>query len=732
MTGFLKSRAYRLLAGIAAIAFVTSCAGHGVTPSTSFAIPATRQSVSPAQIPVAPMAKPEITPMSTVKPMDAIGPANWQPIPGTGTFIAAAPDGSIWALSDQPASADKFIYHYVNGVWTQAAGTASRLAVAPDGTLYAMNSSGGAYQYNSGTNTFTPLGGGCSDITVASDGTIYVLSNGATAGSDQAIWHYVNGAWTQAAGSGVRIAANWDTQTYNINNGGGTVAPGGVYILNSAGNIYYENTSATFAMLPGSASAIAPTKNAGLFVLGYPSSGSGNTIFYFDLDAQNYTQPGGSAVNIATNTTFVYAVGSSNGLYYSVVTTTQGSLPTTFVNNSGITPAYFTITGNNPNDRGDPTFYRVTATGAVVKIVQADRGADGTADFNIPFPSPGATPFPLPLLRSGRIYISLGAKFKTELNPDLTWVAANGWGSSADPNWNVLWDNFEYDYVISPDSHQPGMGVNTTEVQMFGLPLAFTLTSASGNAQQSGFVSGSRTAIMNALSADTTFKPILVNGTATGTNVSPIRAIAVNEAINNVKTQNPGVPQWTNSSYYDTYIANVWNFYTSHTSTANTSAFGTYTGTVNASNQLVFTQPNKPDVVFGLPSTTDAIAGNGGMDAACSAWGPPPPNTAPNPLFLACKELESMLSAGVNRTSLLTSQSMYRNAPCPTAFLNLFYQTSPTNLYSKLMHQYSVPQFPNAPNGAAYGFAYDDNCNQSSVLVDNNNPRAITITVQSF
>ena len=725
----------RILAGAVVISLATACAGHGITPATSFAIPATPQSVSPAQIPVAPMAKTAIQPASgmssgTIKPMDAIGPAFWQPIAGSGTFAAAAPDGSLWVLSNN-AGADKFIWHYVNGVWTNISGMASRIAVGPDGSLYAINSSGGAFSYNSGTATWTGLGGGCSDITVAADGTIYVLSNGAAAGSDQAIWHYANGAWTQVGGSGVRIAGNWDTQTYTISNGGGTVAPGGVYILNSAGNIYYENTSASFALLPGSASAIAPTKNAGIFVLGYPASGSGNTIFYFDLDAQNYTQPGGSAANIATNTSTVYAVGTSGGLYYSTVSTT-GSLLTTFVNNSGVTPAYFTIIGRNPNDRSDPAFYRVTASGQLVKFAAADRGSDGTADYNIPFPAPGVS-FPLPLSIATRMFISLGVKFKTKINSDLTWSVPNGWSASDDPNYNTLWDNFEYDYTISPDSNQPGMGINATEVQMFGLPLSFTLTGPTTGTQTAGFKPGARTAIMNALNSDPTFNSVIVTGTATNTGVSPIRAISMDQAIINANLGAVGVPHFSNTAYFDGYIANVWTFYKTHTLTAYTSAFGTYTGTVNVSNQLVFQQLNKPDITFALPSTPDAIVGGGGLITPCNTWGPPGPGQTPSPLFLACAEIGSMLSAAFNRSSLLIDQTMtrdYGGHPCPNP--TEYYQGSPINVYSKLMHANSYPQSPFATAGAAYGFGFDDNCNQSSVLIDNKNPSSMTITVQSF
>ena len=731
MSGIVSTRALRILAGLAMAGMVSACSGNGVTPKSSFAIPTTPQSVSPAKIPVAPMTTergPAMRP-SAIKPMDAVGPIVFQPITGSGGFVAAAQDGSLWVLSDQPAGADKFIYHYVNGVWTPIAGMASRLAVAPDGTLYAINSVGGAYQYNPSNQTWPPLGGGCSDITVATDGTVYVLSNGGAPGTDQAIWHYVAGApnpWMPVPGSGVRIAGNWDTQTYTIANGGGTIAPGGIYILNSHGNIYYENTSNTFALLPGAASAIAPTKNAGVFVLGFPSTGTDNAIYYFDLDAQNYSQPGGTAVSLSTNTSYVYAASSTNNLYYAPVTTTQGSLPTTFVNNSGITPAYFTIIARNPNNRSDPAFYHVTASGQLVKFAAADRGPDGTADYNIPFPATGVA-FPIPLSIAARMFISLGTKFKTKINSDLTWSVPNGWSASDDPNYNTLWDNFEYDYAISPDSHQPGMGINATEVQMFGLPLAFTLTGPTTGTQTAGFKPGSRTAIMTALSGDSTFNSVLVNGTATNTNVSPIRAISMDQAIINANLGAVGVPHFSNTTYFDGYIASVWNFYKTHTLTAYTSAFGTYTGTVNSSNQMVFTQTNKPDITFALPSTPDAIVGGGGLITPCNQW------TAPNPLFLGCAEIGSMLSAAFNRTSLLVDQTMtrdYGGHPCPNP--TEYYQGNPINLYSKLMHANSYPQSPFATAGAAYGFGFDDNCNQSSVLIDNKNPTGLTITVQSF
>lgn len=728
MFAFVRNHAPRAL-GLVAFVALAACSSHGIAPTSSGpkVIPITPTSVSPDKIQAPPMAKPAIVPMDTnVKPHDAIGSPFWQPIPGTGSFAAAGTDGSLWVLSDQPAGSDKFIYHYVSGVWTQAAGTATRLVVGPNNTLYAINSGGGAYQYNSGTNTFTPLGGGCSDITVASDGSVYVLSNGNAPGSDQAIWHYINGGWTQAAGSGVRIAGNWDPQTYTLNNGGGTIAAGGLYIVNSLGAIYYENTSQAFALLPGQASSIAPTSSSGLYVLGATAGSGGYPIFYFDLDAQSYGSPLGSAVNISTDTINLYAVGTAGGLYYTS-RNSKDTLTLRVVNNSGITPAYVTIIGLNGTDNTDTSRYHVTASGQAVKFASGDftsinGGAQGTTtSYNIPL-SPGLT-MPLPYLKSARIFISLGAPFVTVANlSDLSWASPDDWGTATDPNFNILNDFIEFNYQINSKTHLSQLFANLTQVDMLSIPMQQIVTGSTHGTQTTGIQPNSRAAIMNALLADPNFSVLVINKTATGTSVSPLRAISVKHALYNTDHSLPNVPHWANMSYFDNYISAVWTFYKSHTLTLYTSGFGTYTGTVNSANQFVFSQAGKPDVVFPVPTSEDALTGTGQMvSLPCAGWS--------GPLFDACKELVSMLSAGINRSSLLLDQSVSRSAshPCNLA---PFYTTTPTNLYSQILHKYSAPTVQ-APGGAAYGFDYDDVCDQSSTLADDS-PTAWSITIEPF
>ena len=307
----------RLVCALLGLALAGGCSGFSSNPRPAAFHLSTPVSTSPALIPPAPMAHTAILPASSmaVKLQSAIPAANWTQIPGVASSAAAAPDGSLWVLSTAPAGNDKYIWHYANGGWTNISGLASRLSVAPNGTLYAINSGGGTFSYSGGT--WTALGGGASDVTVAVDGSIYVLSNGNAAGSDQAIWHYTSG-WSQVPGSGVKIAASWDTNSYTLSVG--TVAPGGLYILNSIGNIYHENTDNTFVQLPGNASAIAPTTIGGIIVLGYPANANGNSIYYYDLSGPGWSTQSGSGVSISTDSAHLYVIGASGGIYSSPIT----------------------------------------------------------------------------------------------------------------------------------------------------------------------------------------------------------------------------------------------------------------------------------------------------------------------------------------------------------------------------------------------------------------------------
>jgi len=323
----MRSRRFRIIAGLTFVAgaLIAGCSAPMVrqTAVQSAVHLDTPRSVSPASIPAPPMAHTAILPASAMKSattrtaQDDIQGLNYTQVPGTATFAAAAPDGSLWVLSDQPAGPDKYIWHYSGGSWTNISGLASRLSVAPNGTLYAINSAGGAYAYISGVGTWTAFGGGCRDLSAAADGSLYVISN--SSGSDGAIWQYGNGTWTQQPGSGNRIAPSWDTHSYSVP--GGTITPGGYYVLNSQGSIYYL-AAAGYVQLSGAASSAAPI-TGGLFALGYPTNANGNVLYYYNLDTPGWSAKGGSGVSISSDGKTLYIIAASGAIYSSAITPTS-------------------------------------------------------------------------------------------------------------------------------------------------------------------------------------------------------------------------------------------------------------------------------------------------------------------------------------------------------------------------------------------------------------------------
>jgi len=337
---------FNSVAALVCVAALAACSGHGAGgPLPSAPQMTTPTSVSPATIAVAPMATTQIQPasaMQSVKPDLVLQGLGYSQIPGTATQVAASPDGTIWILSNGPAGPDKYIWHYTTaGVWVNIGGLASQIAVAPDASLYAINSGGGTYRYKN--NAWSGIGGGAVGITVASNGAVLVLSNDGHA--DHAIWQYLNSAWTQKAGAGTQLAASWDWGSYTVP--GGTIAPGGFYIINSTGAIYYENTAGTFATLPGAAASIAPTTAGGVFVLGYPANAGGTGVFYNDLATGAWSSQAGSGVSLSANTQALYIIGGAGGIYKAPVTpvaqgSPNGTLPNVdFISNSAGNPHYW-------------------------------------------------------------------------------------------------------------------------------------------------------------------------------------------------------------------------------------------------------------------------------------------------------------------------------------------------------------------------------------------------------
>jgi Tectonin domain len=318
---------------LVAASLLAGCGGRGLTgaalpakagstASSSASLP-TAKSVSPASIAVVPMQR---TARQAVprRAQSDIRSLAFSSLPGGATFVAASPDGSLWAISTNTApSGDGYVFHYAydqatsTTKWTNVAGALHRIAIGPDGTPWGVTVAGGIYRYDVYNDRWTAIAGGGSDISVGPDGSVYVISNVDGGQYGNGIWHYVNGAWTQMPGAGVRVAASWDAATYP-----GGIGPNGFYVVNLSGAIYYYNPSSGYVALAGGASEIAPTKSGGLFVLAYPADPNGAQVYYRNLTAGAsaawVAQPG-AALAMTTDSASLYVVGRGNGIYKSAV-----------------------------------------------------------------------------------------------------------------------------------------------------------------------------------------------------------------------------------------------------------------------------------------------------------------------------------------------------------------------------------------------------------------------------
>ena len=381
-------------AALLCAAALNGCGGHGLapaaltSPTTGFdrsAVPSISRAalamdklypksvspgaVRPASMPAGPKMPAgwmESHSRGAAMPQALSGGLNWSGLPGLVSQVAVDPkDGSLLALSTSPSGQDKTIFQYKNGSWTQLPGLASRLAFSPDGnTLYALNSTGAIFSYSFASNTWTGLAGGASDVSVALDGTLFVLSNGGDGGTgNYPVWHYVNGTWSQFPGAANRIAASWDPYQYTIN--GVTLYPGGFYVFNTAGAIYYYSPSVGYAQFPGAAASLAPV-GGGLFVIGSPEVNQGGApIYFYDLTNPGWSLEPGAASSVAASNTQLYAVNALGNLYNSPITLTGAPTPAP----GGLGPNG----GWGPSNVTSAFDYPITAgyngTGATVAII---------------------------------------------------------------------------------------------------------------------------------------------------------------------------------------------------------------------------------------------------------------------------------------------------------------------------------------------------------------------------
>lgn len=282
----------------------------------------------------------------------------------------------------------------------------------------------------------------------------------------------------------------------------------------------------------------------------------------------------------------------------------------------------------------------------------------------------------LPPLNGGRIYISFGNPMYIPIMPGnpLGYAGPNPLNTT-DPNTNTNYDWYEFDWGGTNDA----IFINTTQVDMFGLPMTLDVWGAGETFHQQTGITESVAQIDQEFAAET---PAIFQADP----ISPLRIWAPAHTTF-------GTGQ-ANGNYFDSYVDAVWAEYATTPLVVfldnNSREFsGTTSGTT-----FNFTEVNLNNGAYGgtgtytinEPTTQDLLLCAGSMATGSGV-------TA---------ALEAQFCAAFNRHVMDT----YTNWTVASSY----YQTAPSNYYAAFWHNHGI-------DGLAYGFAYDDVNNQSSSIV---------------
>ena len=363
-------------------------------------------------------------------------------------------------------------------------------------------------------------------------------------------------------------------------------------------------------------------------------------------------------------------------------------------------PNLLPVTVTNSTGRGDAVYLYVLgvqlSSGRLGYVNQGGAFTAWSGGQIPPSPAPdvaiggpgngGSTTINFPRGFSGRVYFSLGEKLKFYLTPDGL-VQPAPW-AAGDANQNILFDWSEFTY------NDAGLWLNSSQVDMFAVPHAVTVTNSAGVTKRTGdLVTNGRDNVINT-----------IRGTSGWANTVYTRSDGtVLRVLSPGKAAGAGL---LSSTYLDSYISSAWNAYAGKTLTVvpfadqpNTKYFGRTSGTV-----MNFTNTSGAQVAsFNRPSSA-------------SVWGCAGDLPAPNDQVVG--PISRTLCAALNRGTLGTIDTQ------PSTNAADFYQNNPTNVYAKVIHA-------NMADGKAYAFPFDDVGNFES-LVNDGDPRSAGIVLSPF
>ena len=380
---------------------------------------------------------------------------------------------------------------------------------------------------------------------------------------------------------------------------------------------------------------------------------------------------------------------------------TSGQLNLSLINNLASSNVHAYVTGLDSSGllvmlAPSGAWYYPTATSSGVPV-------EITADVAIPLGAQGSTTkVTLPgYISSGRVYFADGnLKFYTVESADGTASLVQPSSvNPSDPSANINWG-----FVELTNTASNGLYANISYVDFVGLPVGMSLTNTAGSVNTAlGVQTTSIEDICDALENQACIDGLpwdelcVTDSSGYALRVlSPFQYMSVNTT--------------AFSTYWSSYINQVWTRYTTTPLTIDTqAAAGLVNCTVSTSTSLLTCDGDNRG--YAKPSASDIFGCNGGPFAI---------ESGDNAVHYA---VVPRLCAAFHRTTFLLSGG--NQQPNAKLTASSYYSTGPTNYYSKFVHQNEI-------DGRGYAFPYDDvtptgGSDLSGLLADPN-PSVLTVT----
>ncbi|MBM3856651.1 MAG: hypothetical protein FJ390_01650 [Verrucomicrobia bacterium] len=304
-----------------------------------------------------------------------------------------------------------------------------------------------------------------------------------------------------------------------------------------------------------------------------------------------------------------------------------------------------------------------------------------------------------------RIYISIADPLVMQVN-----LSANGYSqpnleNPTDPNHAITFDWFEMTYDATPQPNNPylntvAFGGNMTQVDEFGIPMAFTIQGDHGTTCTRGITLG--TGSSSGVNSRDELIAKYLNSPDVSTPFKELTQIVDGRVVHLIAPFH-GAGFKTGSAYanyFDDYINSVWDYYSSHElnfyDQDNTHG-NHYVGNV-VNGVLTFSRNGQGPFRLSKPTTYDVFTNSGAF----------------LPGSMEANALGAQLAAAFNR----------HVAADPTKWLfdENYYQANPQSDWSKFWHSVSIDHL-------AYGFGFDDVGGKSSVAILPSSENLSTLTL---